>query len=76
MREPSTTPNPLKPFWFPARAEDYCIRTAAGAATSPYYYGPYGYDYYYGPRVIYAPAPYGYYGGPVYYHRYRHWHHW
>jgi hypothetical protein len=49
---------------------------AAGvyAATNPYYYGPYGYDDYYGPRVYYAPGPYeAYYGGPVYYHRYHHW---
>jgi hypothetical protein len=53
------------------------ITAGALAATSPYYYGPYGYDYDYGPRVYYAPGPYAYYGGgPVYYHRYHHWHHW
>jgi hypothetical protein len=51
---------------------------AAGvfAATNPYYYGPYGYDHHYGPRLYYAPDPYAYSGGPVYYRRYHHWHYW
>ena len=46
------------------------ITAGALAATSPYYYSPYG--YYYGPRAYYAPGPYAYYGGPVYRHRYHH----
>jgi hypothetical protein len=36
------------------------LTAGAIAATHPWY-GPYGY---YGPRVVYAPAPYAYYGGP------------
>jgi hypothetical protein len=52
------------------------ITAGALAATSPYY-GPYGYygpRYYAPPAYAYGPAPYGYYGGPVYYHHYyRNW---
>jgi hypothetical protein len=55
------------------------ITAGAIAATSPYYYGP-GYYGYYGPGYGYAPGPYAYYGpgpdvyygGPIYYHRHRH----
>jgi hypothetical protein len=39
------------------------LTAGAIAATSPYYYGPGPYGYYYGPRVYYAPGPYAYYGG-------------
>jgi hypothetical protein len=47
---------------------------AIAAANSPYYYGAYDYNGPYGPRAVYAPGPYGYYGGPVY--RHHRWHHW
>jgi hypothetical protein len=49
------------------------ITAGALAATSPYYYGPYGYNG--APAYAYGPGPYAYYGGPVYFHHYRHWHH-
>jgi hypothetical protein len=51
------------------------ITAGALAATSPYYYGPYGY---YGPPAYYAygPGPYAYYGGPVYHPYYHRWHRW
>ncbi len=74
-------PSPAEAHWRGGIGPGLAFGLAAGAitagalaATSPYYYGPYGYSGYYGPPAYaYGPGPYAYYGGPVYYRHYHHW---